>query len=153
MVKEFLSQKGIVFIDKDVSADPAAAQEMMTLTGQRGVPVTMINGRTIIGFNRPALEQALSGYVARPVFGAAVADAATITKNTVTSGAFIGKVHPGSPAERLGLAAGDIINQINGRLIYNASDLENIISDIKSGQTISVTFTRNAQALTREGTV
>ena len=52
MVKEFLSQKGISFREVDVSRDPAAAQELLNKTGRSAVPVTVINGQTIVGFDR-----------------------------------------------------------------------------------------------------
>jgi glutaredoxin len=52
MVKEFLSQRGIGFKEYDVSRDPSAAQELVRSTGQMGVPVTVINGQAIVGFDR-----------------------------------------------------------------------------------------------------
>jgi glutaredoxin len=58
MVKEFLSQKGISFTEKDVSLDRLAAQEFMDKTGQMSVPVNVSGGETIVGFNRSRLEEA-----------------------------------------------------------------------------------------------
>lgn len=60
MVKEFLSQKGIGFREKDVSRDQLAAQELVSKTGQMGVPATVINGETIVGFDRARLEELVS---------------------------------------------------------------------------------------------
>ena len=37
MVKEFLSQKGISFEERDVAANASYAQELMSTTGQMGV--------------------------------------------------------------------------------------------------------------------
>ena len=81
MVKEFLSQKGIGFKEHDVSRDRAAAQELVDRTGQMGVPVTVIDGQIIIGFDRARLEQALNMEQQRErhSFGAAIADASKIT--------------------------------------------------------------------------
>jgi len=42
-VKEYLSHRSIPFREFDVARDQAAAMEMVRLTGQRGVPVTVIN--------------------------------------------------------------------------------------------------------------
>ena len=55
MVKEFLSQRGIDFEERDVSRNPAYAQELVRNTGQMGVPVTLIDGQAVIGFDRPQL--------------------------------------------------------------------------------------------------
>ncbi len=116
MLKEFLSQKGIRFRDYDVSRDPAAAQQLMTRTAQMAVPVTLIDGQTIIGFDRGRLEQALGQAQQRPTLGAAVADAAKITAHqgsSVKPGAYVGNVRPGSAADRLGLRVGDIVTELN----------------------------------------
>lgn len=57
--KQYLDQKGIKYTDKDVESNPAYAQESVTKSGQMGIPVLDINGKIIVGFNRPAIDQAL----------------------------------------------------------------------------------------------
>ncbi len=57
MLKEFLKEKGLEFDDIDVAADQEAAREMVEKSGQMGVPQTEINGKIIIGFDRPAIER------------------------------------------------------------------------------------------------
>lgn len=59
MAKEFLNQQKIQFEDINVENDPAKAREMVQKSGQQGVPVIDVNGKIIIGFNRPALKEAL----------------------------------------------------------------------------------------------
>jgi len=59
LAKEFLKEKGIAFSDIDVSADSAAANEMVKKSGQMGVPVVDIDGQIIVGWNKGALEEAL----------------------------------------------------------------------------------------------
>jgi len=59
MVKDFLKEKGIDFEDVDVSVDHKRAEEMIEKSGQMGVPVIDIDGRIIIGFNKPKIEEAL----------------------------------------------------------------------------------------------
>lgn len=59
MVKEFLREKKVKFEDIDVSRDRKATQEMIEKSGQTGVPVTDINGKIIIGFNKEAIEKEL----------------------------------------------------------------------------------------------
>lgn len=59
MVKEFLESKGIAFTDKNVAVDDVAADEMVKKTGQMGVPVTDIDGKFVIGFDKVAIEELL----------------------------------------------------------------------------------------------
>ena len=60
MVKEYLSQKGITFIEHDLSKDPNKAREMVEKTGQMGVPVVIINENIVIGFNRAKIDELLA---------------------------------------------------------------------------------------------
>ena len=58
--KEFLTQKGIDFTVFDVTSDPAALQEMKTVSGgARSVPVIVVGDEVLIGFERTAVEEAL----------------------------------------------------------------------------------------------
>lgn len=59
MVKEWLKQKKIDFIDYNVGSNQTKAKEMIQKSGQMGVPVIEINGKIIIGFDKPAIEDAL----------------------------------------------------------------------------------------------
>ncbi len=58
-MKEFLHQKGIAFVEKDVSADDAALNELME-KGFSATPVTIIDGEPVVGFNREKLERLLN---------------------------------------------------------------------------------------------
>jgi glutaredoxin-like YruB-family protein len=145
MVKEFLSQKGVSFDERDISRDPSYAQELMNSTGQMVVPVTIINGQIVVGFDRGRLEQLTSQRQAgqRPPFGASIADAGRIAPARalgIVLGAYIGRVRPGSIAERIGLAPGDVVTELNMRPIANAGDLEDALSDLNSGSRFSVVF-------------
>ena len=60
MAKKYLSEKGIKYREADVGADRMAALEMVTKSGQMGVPVLDINGDIIVGFDRPAIDAALA---------------------------------------------------------------------------------------------
>lgn len=59
-VKEYLSSKGVAFKDYDVSADRDKLQEMVTLSGQRGVPVVVVGSDVIVGFNQSKIDQAIA---------------------------------------------------------------------------------------------
>ena len=57
MTKEYLDSKGIAYTDIDVTKDPAKAQEMVTKSGQMGVPVIDVDGKLIIGFDKRKLDE------------------------------------------------------------------------------------------------
>ena len=71
MVKEILSQRGVSFQERDVSINNSYVQELVKSSGQMGVPVTIIDGQTVIGFDRGRLEQILNQRQTkqRPSFG------------------------------------------------------------------------------------
>jgi S1-C subfamily serine protease len=156
MVKEFLSQRGISFEERDVSQNQSYAQELVRNTGQMGVPVTIINGQIVVGFDRERLQQLITPTQTRQhhTFGASVADASKITAkqgSVITLGAYVGRVRPGSVAERTGLTAGDIIIELNMKSIANAKDLENSLSSMDSGTHFSLSFLRGNKTMTTEG--
>jgi S1-C subfamily serine protease len=136
-VKEFLSQRGVPWEEKMVDRDRAAAIEMIRRSGQQGVPVTVIGDNVVVGFDRPRLERILdsmkSGGQAgaskaangRRSLGAKVADAGryVLPGGTAVAGAYIGSVHPASPAEAAGLKTGDVIVSVDGTPINSVDDL------------------------------
>jgi glutaredoxin 3 len=155
-LKEFLSREGILYQDHDVSSDPLAAQEAIRLTGQNGVPVTVIDGQPVVGFDQPRLEQliAQAQAAARPKFGAAVADVGKAGRKGVPIifGAYVGRIGTGSIAERVGLAVGDVIIQMNNKPISDTADLERFMSGVRQGDKISVVFIRGTIVNTAEVT-
>ena len=57
---EYLSQKGVPFIEKNVARDPEAVQELMSM-GMRSLPVIVIGDKRLSGFNPKAIDAALAG--------------------------------------------------------------------------------------------
>lgn len=59
---QWLDKLGVPYVKKDVEADENAMKELMAKNnGQfQGVPVTDIAGEIILGFNRPALQEAIN---------------------------------------------------------------------------------------------
>ena len=53
--KDYLSRKGIPFVDHNVAQDRDAAKEMIQKSGQMGVPVITIDGEVVVGFNQTLL--------------------------------------------------------------------------------------------------
>ena len=58
-MKEFLSREGHAFTVRNVEEDDAAYEALLAL-GFRVVPLTIVNGRSIKGFDEPALRAALA---------------------------------------------------------------------------------------------
>lgn len=58
-MKEFLSRGGYTFTVRNVEEDDAAYEALMAL-GIRAVPVTVIDGEPITGFNEAALRARLA---------------------------------------------------------------------------------------------
>jgi glutaredoxin len=54
-VKEFLSQKGLKFTERDVSTDADAINDLKKM-GIMSTPVTRIDGEIVVGFDRQKLE-------------------------------------------------------------------------------------------------
>ena len=153
MVKEFLSRHNVAYIERDVSRDRNAAQELVSSTGQMGVPVTVIDGQVIIGFDRAGLERAIS-QKRKPSFGVSVADAASITAKkgvSVAPGAYVGRVRSVSPADRAKLKPGDIIIGLNKQNIGSAADFEKVVAKLNQGDRFAIIYLRENQKHASEG--
>lgn len=51
MLKNFLSEQNIPFIEVNVETQPEVMQRLVKTTGQMGVPQTEVNGQWIVGFD------------------------------------------------------------------------------------------------------
>ena len=58
--KNYLKSKDIAFEELNVAEDMDARQEMLQKSRQMGVPVLDINGTVVIGFDKPAIDTALT---------------------------------------------------------------------------------------------
>ena len=58
-LKQWLKKNHIPYSDIDVSRDEHAARELVSRTGQQGVPQTDINGQIVVGFDQARLKQLL----------------------------------------------------------------------------------------------
>jgi serine protease Do len=64
------------------------------------------------------------------------------------NGALVGNVFPGTPADKAGLKAGDVIVALNDKNVADAHDLMLIVSESSPGSTATVKFLRKGQART-----
>jgi len=58
-VKAYLKARGVAFDERDVRADDAALQALHD-RGYAATPLTIVDGREILGMNRTKLEAALA---------------------------------------------------------------------------------------------
>jgi glutaredoxin len=59
MAREFLLQKGVSFIEKDVIKDPKNLEELAQKTGRRATPTLIIGDEVIVGFEKAEMGKAL----------------------------------------------------------------------------------------------
>ncbi len=59
VAKDFFKQHGVKYEEFDVSANDVAAQEMISKSGQTGVPVIDIDGNIIVGYDEPQIKRLL----------------------------------------------------------------------------------------------
>ena len=60
MAKEYFKEKKIEYTTKDVTEDQEAYGEILSKSGQLGVPVIDIDGTIIIGFDKKKIDAAIA---------------------------------------------------------------------------------------------
>ena len=92
------------------------------------------------------------GKVERGWLGAAIqnlnSDLAASFNYDSTDGVLVGQVVPGSPAEKAGLQAGDIVVELNGRQQLNANGLRNQVARIKPETSVPLVVMRDGNRVT-----
>lgn len=73
-----------------------------------------------------------------------VAAETTLEGVALPAGAAVRRVYPGSPAERAGLAAGDVIVRMGGRPVAGREDYDAIVGRLRAGEAIPVSFSRGS---------
>ena len=58
-VKEYFSQKDIKYTERNIASEPAAIYDMRKL-GIMTLPLTLINGEAVTGFNQEKLDELLN---------------------------------------------------------------------------------------------
>ena len=152
------------FIQTDAAINPGnSGGAMVALDGRlAGVNTAIFSksgGSIGIGFAVPAnmvrvvVESALrGGRVIRPWLGAAgqavTADIAAAQGLDRPGGVLVNAVYPGSPADRAGIAIGDIITAIGGREVLDPEGLEFRIATRPLGTNVELTVLRNDAVFT-----
>lgn len=112
---------------------------------------------------KPIAEELLSkGQIKRPYIGVSMLDLEQVPQNyqegtlglfgsQLNKGVYIREVASGSPAEKAGLKAEDIIIGLKGKEIDTGSELRNILyKDAKIGDTVEVKILRNGKEMTKK---
>ncbi len=116
-------------------------------------------GSVGIGFAIPAnmaksvVEQFIQyGNIKRGILGIGAQDItpdlAAAFNVSLTKGAAVTQVLPGSPAQHAGFQVGDIITAVNGSEVKNASDVVNTVGFLRVDSKITVSLLRNNKPMT-----
>ncbi len=70
-------------------------------------------------------------------------DLAKTFKRDNTNGALVSSVIEGSPADKAGVKAGDVIVEFNGRKVTKATDLPGLVADIPVGRDVPIVVARD----------
>ena len=68
MTKAFLDKQGVTYSSIDVGTDAVAAQKMIALSGQRGVPVITVDDEIIVGFDSQRLNELFGTHVSAETY-------------------------------------------------------------------------------------
>ena len=97
----------------------------------------------------PQLEK--TGHVTRGLLGVGIQDLTPELANSFglkeTQGALVAKVVSDSPAEKAGIAQGDVIVTFNGQLVKGSKDLSRIVAATPVGQAVAVQVMRNGKTI------
>ncbi len=146
------------FIQTDASINPGnSGGALVNLKGELiGINTAIIGpsgGNVGIGFAVPTsmaksimTQLVASGTVSRGRIGVSIQNMSPeLAKNLgidQAKGALVGTVEKGTPAEKAGLRAGDVVTGINGAPIFGASELRNRVGLSPVGTTMELTVLR-----------
>lgn len=130
--------------------------EMIRLSGQQGVPVTVSNGDVILGFDQQKFAKLAERFAGpkRPPLGLLAADAEEyLAKHPETAekvppgtkGVYVGKVRPKTVAARANLKAGDVITSFAGKRVRNMAALDQMVETLKPGDKATAKFLRDGE--------
>jgi len=157
------------FIQTDASINPGnSGGALVNLRGQLiGINAAILSqsgGNIGIGFAIPinmawgVMQQLVKyGKIQRGRLGASAQDLtpelAQAFNIPFRKGAIVTSVEPGSAAQKAGLKPGDIVTEVNGRPIRNATDLRNAIGLLRVGDKVRLKVVRDGKTLQLSATV
>jgi S1-C subfamily serine protease len=104
---------------------------------------------------KPIIQQLKTGNTSKAFLGVSSEDLtpaiATRFGISITSGAIVIQVQPGSAAEKVGLQQGDVVVKFGGRAVTNSGDLVAAVRAAHPGDQVSIEWVRGSQHMS--GTV
>ena len=145
------------FIQTDASINPgnsggALVDSRGALIGINSVIISRSGGNNGIGFAIPVdmvknitTHLIESGHVTRGYIGVSISDVTKEYKSVYNhkKGAVILSIEPDSPAEKAGLKRGDLIFDVNGKRIRNATELKQAIATHKPNEKVTLGVERD----------
>ena len=150
------------FIQTDASINPgnsggALVDSRGALIGINSAILSRSGGNNGIGFAIPsnmvkniAVSLIEDGRIDRGYIGVSIADLTSELKDIykTQNGALILNIERNSPASRGGLKLGDLVIEIDEKVVKNANDLKTIVGNKTPGKTIRVKFERDRKIKT-----
>ncbi|MBO4324795.1 MAG: trypsin-like peptidase domain-containing protein, partial [Lachnospiraceae bacterium] len=93
------------------------------------------------------------GYVEKPYIGVTVYDLDGGYEAFGLAGAVVSSVEEGSPAEKAGLQANDVITKVNGTDIKSVTELKNMLAKGSEGDKVTLTIYRQGKTMEVEVTI
>ena len=147
------------FIQTDASINPgnsggALVDSRGALIGINSAILSRSGGNNGIGFAIPskmvkniAVSLIEDGRIDRGYIGVSISNLTSELKEIYKSdsGAFILNVEKNSPASKAGLKLGDLVVEIDGKVIKNANDLKTVVGNETPGKTINIKYERDSK--------
>lgn len=149
------------YIQTDASINPgnsggALIDSRGGLVGINTAILSRTGGNHGVGFAIPSdtvkkIAETLinKGVVERGYLGVGIQDISDELKDVYGSntGAVLISVEANSPAQRAGLKVWDLITQVDGKRVRNASELKNVIGGYSPGDRVKITFMRDQKEM------
>jgi S1-C subfamily serine protease len=124
---------------------------MVRLSGQQGVPVSVIDGNVVVGADMGRINQILAQRAgSSPKLGLSIADADRIAAKKGTQlpkGAYVGRVRPASAGALAGVQPGDVIVQLAGQPVQGKEDVHRISDRLQFDQQVELVVWRTGQRI------
>ena len=154
------------FLQTDAAINPGnSGGPLMALDGRVvGMNTAIVRGANAVGFSVPAnlIRGALDdlrerGHVARGFIGIATQpldeDLVKAMGLASNEGVLVASVQPGTPGEKAGLAAGDVIVSVDGQPVKDPVELVKAVSRRAPGQDVKLGFLREGKERTVKATL
>ncbi len=156
------------YIQTDAAINPGnSGGPLIDLAGRAvGINAAIYGGVRYVGYGfavpidlarRVAADLVEYGYVRRPRLGVRISDVLAVDAEAYglsrVFGAEVNGVAAGSPAERAGLRPGDVIVEVDGDSIPDATALTTLLAQRRPGDVVELGVIREGERLTLSGTL